>query len=162
MEITVTYTKDVLQDYFRYVFDKTGKKTKICYTISLILITLFSALSIIFFFLNNKLFFISLILLGTSVSFCLVFTLIKVLYPRLSSKKMDSVQGKTVVFGFTANAFTASFPGGRGKKTYLYRNLYGMAVTKNYIYVYRTSAAAYILPRSEEVLELVKDKIKLI
>ena len=123
-QVTVTYSKDLLRRYFSYVFDKKGTRTKTVFAVSAAVFAVFCVLSVIFYSRNTvvadvNLFYVFLGISVISLAVIAVYALAMCLYPRLSSKKMSRTLGRTVVYEFSENSFSAALPDGRGKKLIL-------------------------------------------
>lgn len=164
-QVTVTYSKDLLRRYFSYVFDKKGTRTKTVFAVSAAVFAVFCVLSVIFYSRNTvvadvNLFYVFLGISVISLAVIAVYALAMCLYPRLSSKKMSRTLGRTVVYEFSENSFSAALPDGRGKKTYPYRAMVGFVVAKGCIFVYGNSSAAFILPFDKETETLLETKLK--
>ncbi|MCI5683025.1 MAG: hypothetical protein SOZ93_05140 [Eubacteriales bacterium] len=164
-QVTVTYTNELLRGYFRYVFDKNGKRTKTVFICSAAGFCVFLALSVIFYDLGTKVGNVSVFHVCVSgcavcAAVAAVYALSMKLYPRLSAKKMSRSVGKTVVYDFGENTFSASLPDGRGKKSYPYRVMHGFAVSKGYIFLYGNSSSAFILPFDAEIAGFLSSKLK--
>ena len=109
-QVTVTYTNELLRGYFRYVFDKNGKRTKTVFICSAAGFCVFLALSVIFYDLGTKVGNVSVFHVCVSgcavcAAVAAVYALSMKLYPRLSAKKMSRSVGKTVVYDFGENTF---------------------------------------------------------
>ena len=164
-QVTVTYTNELLRGYFRYVFDKNGKRTKTVFICSAAGFCVFLALSVIFYDLGTKVGNVSVFHVCVSgcavcAAVAAVYALSMKLYPRLSAKKMSRSVGKTVVYDFGENTFSASLPDGRGKKSYPYRVMHGFAVSKGYIFLYGTASDGLYILFEPKIAGLVDKKSK--
>ena len=147
------------------MFDKKGTRTKTVFAVSAAVFAVFCVLSVIFNSRNTvvadvNLFYVFLGISVISLAVIAVYALAMFLYPRLSSKKMSRTLGRTVVYEFSENSFSAALPDGRGKKTYPYSAMVGFAVAKGCIFVYGNSSAAFILPFDKETETLLETKLK--
>ncbi len=164
-QVTVTYSKDLLRRYFSYVFDKKGTRTKAVFAVSAAVFAVCVALSAVFYSRNAvaagvNLFYVFLGVSSVAAAVAAVYALSMRLYPLLSSKKMSGTLGKTVIYDFSDNSFTASPPDGRGKKSYPYRVMVGFAAAKGCIFVYGNSSSAFILPYDKDIADFLETKLK--